>query len=200
MAASAAASISLGSMMPILQFEDRQEWRLSGPQHPWNLAPSKELDAAWDELLYGLNIRVTPSEVRRLNDTLTNPIRVENGDYLAGLGVFHHLHCLNNIRKALQRDYYAPEIASSSHPEAWEAGHSDHCINAIRESLMCHANTAAYMIEWAEDPHAFLGIQLTSSAVTTCVNWDSLNSWARKRALVKGTFKLQPPLKESTHN
>lgn len=71
-----------------------------------------------------LNIRIKPAELDRLGENKTNRVRVNNGDYLGALGVFHHLHCLNNLRRVLHWDYYGPRLAHTTHPEGFEDGHS----------------------------------------------------------------------------
>jgi len=67
----------------------------------------------------------------------------------------------------------------------------DHCIDSIRQALMCHANTQLFSFEWNDHVRLPAGPELKTDSVTTCVNWDSLDSWARKRALVMGQFKYR---------
>lgn len=53
---------------------------------------------------------------------------------------------------------------------------------------MCHANTDVYTAEWLNDTHHPLNKDLKTSKHATCVRWESLDSWARQRALVPGTY------------
>ncbi|KAF2962725.1 hypothetical protein GQX73_g10846 [Xylaria multiplex] len=92
----------------ILEYEDRKEWYKQG--HPWDLPPSDEIDEAWDKLLFSLNIRVSPEEMSSIGANTTNRVQVNHGDYLGALGVFHYLHCLNNLRKVIHWDYYGPSL------------------------------------------------------------------------------------------
>ncbi|GAB1319328.1 hypothetical protein MFIFM68171_09538 [Madurella fahalii] len=170
----------------VLRYEERHEWERL--RHPWNLEPSDELDAVWNELLYALNVRVTSSELDMVGEDKTNRVQVNGSDYAGVLGVFHHLHCLNNLRRVVHWDYYGPRLANAKHPEGYSKEHSDHCIDTLRQALMCHANTAIYTAEWTDDPHSPVNKELRSDAVTTCVNWDALNGWARQRALVPGHY------------
>jgi hypothetical protein len=48
---------------------------------------------------------------------------------------FHYLHCLNYIRKSIDIDHY-PDLVE---PGTWRI-HLGHCINSIREYLMCKAD------------------------------------------------------------
>lgn len=79
---------------------------------------------------------------------------------------------------------------------------TDHCIDSIRQAIMCHANTAAYTAEWVEDhenegnnndkSHLPVIDKLRPDAITTCVKWDGLDNWARQRALVPGKYRFLP--------
>ncbi|KAK3328592.1 hypothetical protein B0T19DRAFT_424970 [Cercophora scortea] len=173
-----------------LRYEERREW--GGLEHPWNLAPSDELDAAWNDLLYAMNFRATPEDLDAVGENKTDRVRVVGGDYAAVLGVYHHLHCLNNLRRVIHWDYYGPRLAGTRHPEGYSKEHSNHCIDVIRQSLMCHPNTAIYTAQWQDDPHSPISNAIKSDAVTTCVKWDSLEGWARQRALVPGNYFYLP--------
>ncbi|KAK8010984.1 Protein of unknown function DUF3328 [Apiospora arundinis] len=176
----------------VIEYEEKQEWYTL--EHPWNMKPSPELDDLWEDLLYALNIRVTPEELYRLNKNSTNRIQVDGGDYLGVLGVYHHLHCLNNLRRLVHWDYYESmfgEEESNGHGP-FDKGHSDHCINAIRQALMCHANVELHTGIWVYDPQRPQASQLGSHSQATCVKWDSLNNWARSRALVPGEYTYRP--------
>ncbi|QSZ36857.1 hypothetical protein DSL72_006740 [Monilinia vaccinii-corymbosi] len=173
-----------------LKFEQRPEWLRIQP--PWNQPPSDEVDSAWDELLFSLNIRISSEELSLLNENKTNLVRVTGGDhgknYVGVIGVYHHIHCLNNIRRMLSWDYYEPKFAHQKHTEGFSKEHAHHCLDTIRQALMCHANTALYTSEWDSRTH-MPSRDLRSGAVTTCVQWDSLDTWARQRALVPGHYK-----------
>ena len=65
---------------------------------PYQGAPSNETDRLWKELYnFGLT-RISMDEAAQLVDR-TVPIPGEPGNYMITLSVFHHLHCLNMIRK-----------------------------------------------------------------------------------------------------
>ncbi|KAI1378117.1 hypothetical protein F4677DRAFT_444029 [Hypoxylon crocopeplum] len=173
-----------------LQFEERKEWYPF--QYPWNQPPSSELDSTWNDLLYALNIRVSRDEMSRLGLNTTNRVQVNRGDYFAALGVFHYLHCLNNLRKVVHWDYYGPQIAGSGSQEAFGKEHSDHCIDVLRQAVMCHANVQVNTAEWVDEDNFLGGKELRSDSKATCVKWDSVDGWARPRALKSGKFSFRP--------
>ncbi|KAH8589388.1 hypothetical protein B0O99DRAFT_337811 [Bisporella sp. PMI_857] len=63
--------------------------------------PSPKIDDAWEELLKGQYVVLNETEAMNLD----NPVPIE-GMYLAEVEVMHSLHCLNAIRKEINRDYY----------------------------------------------------------------------------------------------
>ncbi|KAI0113113.1 hypothetical protein F4814DRAFT_449560 [Daldinia grandis] len=199
-----------------VRYEEKQEWYTL--REPWDKDPSDELDDQWEDLLYALNIRVSPREMAQLGSNLTNRIQVDGGDYLGVMGVYHHLHCLNNLRRIVHWDYYESRVADVGSTGPFGKGHSgkpidppmskeyqayiyhptDHCINAIRQALMCHANTEIHTGQWIYDPDRPQASKLGSHSVTTCVKWDSLNNWARSRALRSGEYTYRPvPIDET---
>ncbi|CAJ2507262.1 Uu.00g084480.m01.CDS01 [Anthostomella pinea] len=141
-----------------LQFEERREWY--PPQDPWNQEPSEEVDAAWSELLYALNVRVSKEELASLGNNTMNRVQVNGGDYLGAVGVFHYLHCLNNLRKLVHRDYYETRFPGFGDQAAFGTGHADHCIDVIRQAVMCHANTGMHTAEWVDEDNELGGKEL----------------------------------------
>ncbi|KAI0850492.1 hypothetical protein F5Y00DRAFT_260365 [Daldinia vernicosa] len=173
-----------------LKFEERLEWY--PPSFPWNLEPSDELDAAWDDLIYAIDVRVTGDEMNLLGKNTTNRVQVNRGDYLGSIGVYHHLHCLNNLRMIIHWDYYESRWANYTHPEAFGKGHSDHCINILRQAIMCHPNTAITTFEWVDEVNQLDGKEQRLEAASTCAIWGSIDGWARQRALIPGEFTYRP--------
>ncbi|KAI9710949.1 MAG: hypothetical protein M1820_002386 [Bogoriella megaspora] len=87
-----------------LIYETRTYPNLSG-NHLWG-PPSPTLEAAWNELLEGINIRVTTAELEAARqDSVKLPI---GGGHLAWLSMHHNLHCLRHVHKYTYRDFYEP--------------------------------------------------------------------------------------------
>jgi len=63
---------------------------------PFAGPPSPELDAAWQNLLAPMHIRITEEELQQ--DNQTSVALTEGGGFLGWLGVFHELHCI--VRRA----------------------------------------------------------------------------------------------------
>ncbi|OTA91448.1 hypothetical protein M434DRAFT_388647 [Hypoxylon sp. CO27-5] len=174
----------------LLEFEERQAWYPL--QHPWNQGPSDEVDELWGDMLYALNLRITQEEVDFLGLNTTNRVRLNGGDYLGVIGGYHHLHCLNNMRIAIHWDYYEAKYGNYARQDVFSREHSDHCIDTLRQALMCNPNTEIHTAEWLDRPHELGDKELSGQSTTTCVEWDSLDKWARPRALRPGEYSFRP--------
>ncbi|KAK3329255.1 hypothetical protein B0H66DRAFT_634462 [Apodospora peruviana] len=183
---------TLPTLKQELRYVEKPSWEIVVP-YPWNLSPSEELDEAWNDLLLPTNIRVSGSELDSVNENRTTAVKVNGGggdDYLGVLGVYHNLHCLNMIRRKLSWDYYESRTPSNR-LELTEPPHLAHCIDLIRQALLCRPNTAIFVSDYVNDPVQYTSDDIRSSANVQCVNWDSLHGWAKKRALLPGKYKYR---------
>ncbi|KAF2872026.1 hypothetical protein BDV95DRAFT_635637 [Massariosphaeria phaeospora] len=127
-----------------------------------------------------------------LQENTTNRAQVLNGDYAGILGVFHHLHCLDTIRRVLHWDHYGPRASEQAlRSGVYSKEHSDHCLDGLRQAVMCHANTDFYSAEWISDSTQPMSKELRSEGKQRCVNWESLDVWARSRALIPGHYNYR---------
>ena len=107
-------------------------------------------------------------------------------DYRALIEVFHQLHCLDVIRQYTWREYYPkhPDTVSvpfllTSENEMMARMHVDHCIEALRLSLMCHGDTTPYLLRI--DPQSPSGISPDFSMHHKCVKFEPLVDYMRKQ-------------------
>lgn len=134
--------------------------------------PGPENEKAWHDLMDSMGIRVTAEELAVHNQ---QSVPLPNGGYLAWLGVFHELHCVKLLRHWSWRDYY-PEFANmTAFEQAHNMVHIDHCIEILRSSALCRADTEALSVfKWNEkSPKPIFD---TKRVDHRCVNWDSLMS------------------------
>ncbi|KAG6915681.1 hypothetical protein DXG01_010470 [Tephrocybe rancida] len=132
-------------------------------------APSPEVDAAW-ESLYNFGISQIPLEQAQqlVNSTLPTPL--DSSKYLVGIDVFHHLHCLNMIRKALHPEYYPPD---SREDEEERQGHLGHCVNSLRQSLQCNADISPIIWRKLENKRILPRFDIVHS----CRDFDKIREW-----------------------
>ncbi|KAL1967380.1 hypothetical protein VTN77DRAFT_3165 [Rasamsonia byssochlamydoides] len=165
-----------------------------------------EVDRAWDNITNGPTggaIGITKEQWEAVNPYHEWPVMleepVETGQYLASLDVFHQLHCVDLLRKSLHREYYDKHEGSfAGAPEAVVQGHLEHCIETLRQTLMCHGDISLLTYNWVkgrEMPYP------NFNTIHTCKKWDTLVAWNQQRdisSLWKGGTKVKeyvPPTK-----
>ncbi|PHH86940.1 hypothetical protein CDD83_9555 [Cordyceps sp. RAO-2017] len=148
--------------------------------------PSLEQEKAWDALVEPTYFNLSREELARAGESAEAVVEVASGGYLAALGVYHELHCLQQLRYWLYRDQYYPDAAGAQGPRGMRP-HLDHCLETLRLTVMCRANTALYTFNWREPTRAKPALQSSSRSV--CVKWSSVQDWAYSRKL-----PFRPPL------
>jgi hypothetical protein len=107
--------------------------------------------------------------------------------YVIMLDVFHQLHCLNVVRKALSPSHY-----TLSHPghdgedELLGFHHVDHCVDSLRQSLMCSVDVTPLVWQWSDERQKYLE---KAQVPHTCRNFNAVKEWAANNAL-KEKFSL----------
>lgn len=156
-------------------------------KNPYRGEPRPELDEAWHELLRYSNIRVSADDLRRINRTSVQ-LSDGSGSYGAQLDVYHQLHCLKYIRRSLHPAAYPP-VESNDTIKV----HIDHCLDTLRQHVMCHADIALVTFDWIDGyrkPFPNFNIE------HECRSFDAVNSWAREHAydIFDGKSLIHPQL------
>lgn len=100
------------------------------------------------------------------------------GGYIAATIGSHQLHCLHYIWQDHYIDYLAKTQDKKQRvPELYER-HYEHCVDYIRQSLMCQFDTGIIPYNWVLDHQ-----NPTPNANThhKCVDWDALQIWLKDR-------------------
>jgi hypothetical protein len=157
--------------------------------------PSPAIDAAWEKLLRYQYPAVSDEEIASnpalsFSPTDKHPI---TGKYYGALDVFHNLHCLNMVRRQLDKDYYGGHMEKThgkgmkmeSSFDAAEKDHLYHCMNHIRQSLQCRPDlspAAMHVFVDTDGSQFFLGNAKSHS----CYDWQSIMDWAEARESTLG--------------
>ncbi|KAH7881227.1 uncharacterized protein C8R40DRAFT_1164633 [Lentinula edodes] len=131
--------------------------------------PSPEVDAAWASL-YEFALNKVPRNEAILMTNQTYPILGEEGYYMIALDVFHQLHCLNEMRKAMYPEYY-PITGEGIHTP-----HMQHCISSLRQSITCSADITPIVWQWSNKSKA---AKERSDVVHTCRDFQKITDWAQ---------------------
>jgi hypothetical protein len=151
--------------------------------------PSPAVDAAWDELsLETLEMTtISRSQFFQLGHDLRLLARVPESwglgadRYFAQIQVFHLIHCLDEVRKQMNYDYYYAKQYGELGPPPEFLAHKNHCLHMLLENLLCQSSSGVITHNWRETYHVPLADW--KSPTRTCRNFDTLWDWVRSHAV-----------------
>ncbi|KAI9686436.1 MAG: hypothetical protein M1822_003783 [Bathelium mastoideum] len=180
-------------LIDVVEYEDRDFDNDFDHKTKYRGPPTPELEQAWHELWFYGGIEIPKEKIGELNRTedLTykgtlKPSPSGNG-YHALIEVFHQLHCLNLIRQFTWRDYYKAHPDRVKIPadlmvdDVGSRMHVDHCIEALRITLMCHGDTTPYFV--MDNPDAPFGMQADFSPHHKCVKFEPLVEYVKSNTI-----------------
>ncbi|KAF7430918.1 hypothetical protein PC9H_006633 [Pleurotus ostreatus] len=169
-------------------FDDEEPSVFDGPS-------TDAMDKAWTDL-YDIYTYAISSLTEEENKHLPDPTVPSFGNMsrlYGGLDVFHQLHCLDYVRMAIEPERYGnshskhslrgKRRASKDLPHVSDAEHVSHCIDMIRQSLMCSADISViswYMPEASSPEHTPKPLPRFDQT-RMCRDFDGLRDWARSR-------------------
>ncbi|KAI2630946.1 hypothetical protein GGR54DRAFT_177870 [Hypoxylon sp. NC1633] len=147
-----------------------------------------DVDTAWDEISAIGDTMISREEMINLGLSpdsslaITDPRDGKPG-YRVAVEVFHQLHCLNLLRQNVYKDHYAPLGGDTSAPTRDLRGHLDHCIDALRQFVMCQGDIGVFSFDFPfndGDPWP------NYSTPHTCRNFDSIRQWGIDHTVPRG--------------
>lgn len=167
-----------------------------------------EVDAAWKSLGADFSaVRIPASEAAESN-IRADQVKIKEkygGGYPANVEGLHHLHCLNLLRKALpwNMEYYKAmgmgPFANEDHilkahvsKLCSQSFHltrkltlysTAHCLDIIRQQLMCNVDIGVLGQVWYQPPEADIEPFVDFNTVHTCRNFEVVRDWAEKHQL-----------------
>ncbi|KAJ5050927.1 uncharacterized protein L3040_002794 [Drepanopeziza brunnea f. sp. 'multigermtubi'] len=146
--------------------------RISDPLQPVYIGnDTGNIDREWHKIIYPADLPLSDEETKYVGGKLQrNPV---SGKFTIELEVFHSLHCLNMVRKRVYSELY-PEMLTDN-----ARIHVDHCIESLRELIMCEGNMTPIPLEWSEK-----GKRMNPNYSTThsCRNFNMLKDYAVERS------------------
>ncbi|KAF2726647.1 hypothetical protein EJ04DRAFT_452917, partial [Polyplosphaeria fusca] len=125
----------------------------------------------------------TAEEVAVNGFSIVDSVKVQNGGYVAVLGVYHQLHCLNQIRNFLYlRASGATDKPLSDEQLGNNHHHIEHCIEDLRVSAMCTADLRLYTFTWPKEEN-FTFLDAHTNTPRKCVDWTQLEQWSLRRKI-----------------
>lgn len=165
------------------------------PPSVWRIRAGPEADAAWKSIdSDGVwPIIITADEVRRIGkDPRTvakAPPFLGYGDeaYVAGVDVFHHIHCLNFIRRELSYKHYWEEKEGPWPGSEVHVSHVDHCMNVLRQVLECSGSVDMVTFNWVEGKK-FPQPDFNNNKV--CRDFGKLREWTMENMVTPHMFEI----------
>ncbi|KAJ4305535.1 hypothetical protein N0V90_001066 [Kalmusia sp. IMI 367209] len=151
------------------------------PHTPYTGYPNAENNRAWEELIEPIFFNATDAELIAAGTPLSSAVRLAEGGHVGSLAVYHELHCLRRIRLHLYSEVYFPNITSEEREH--DRQHLDHCIETLRQSVMCRADQGVYTFFWSPKyPNAEKPLTRSDSP-RKCVDWTQFEAWTKKRMI-----------------
>ena len=145
-----------------------------------------KVDAAWNELLDNINLRVSSAELLNQGPNITS-IELPHGGHLAWLGVFHELHCIKILWKMNYREHYLPNMTISQLLD--HQVHVDHCIDQLREATMCRADTESLTtFNWEANYNKPLLSR--NRPLHRCTDWQALMTSLKSRVVPQEEIQM----------
>ncbi|PPJ50523.1 hypothetical protein CBER1_05508 [Cercospora berteroae] len=141
--------------------------------------PTPAWEDAMHSLLEGTLIRVSQEELDILDG---DSVPLKDGGFATGLGVAHNIHCVKKIKQFMYFDYFYPDVEAGSGHYKYLQHHADHCLNFLRQSVMCHMDTSLYTLVWAPGEDGKDVIKHRAPAEQKCVSWDKMQEWMQGRS------------------
>ncbi|KAI0151866.1 hypothetical protein GGR57DRAFT_513842 [Xylariaceae sp. FL1272] len=165
---------------------------------PYMGFPTDETDKLWSDLYNLVAVSKISEQKARLLPHPTIPIPGTK-DYLVQLDVFHQLHCLNDLRKLLYPERFPGMEALKREDGTYdrdnhEFRHWDHCVDALRQTLMCHADISP--VAWRLNVPIRKMIIPRLSTTHTCRNFSKIHEWAREHSAGDWNFNVTADIAE----
>jgi len=126
--------------LPAVEYESVTFEGQIAAKNKYRGTPTLELDKAWLHIsMNAPGVRLFEKDFEAMGKSVSDKsyhrIPKENGGgYLGMTEVFHLLHCLDSIRRATYPEYYPERLKEN---QFGLRIHDDHCIDIIRQRLMC---------------------------------------------------------------
>ncbi|PLB35155.1 oxidase ustYa family protein [Aspergillus candidus] len=148
---------------------------------------SPEVDEAWEALGTDYRPLRVPPEAAEEAGIAHDQVKINEkygGGYPANLEGLHHLHCLNLLRKSLYYNYdYYHDLGQGAfvNDDYIVKRHVSHCMDIIRQQLMCTADTGVLgqIWVWPDGPKPFVDFNTKHK----CKNYDAIRQWAHDNQL-----------------
>ncbi|KAF2820824.1 hypothetical protein CC86DRAFT_303992 [Ophiobolus disseminans] len=161
---------------------------LMPPDPAWSRQmPGPEADEVWDEILIDRFIPVTREQIIKLGKDPKTAVQLRDSDwhlgdnaYMAGLDIFHQLHCVDLLRRTAYSAYYNETPPLRTERPRIAEYHVNHCVDLIVQQLTCSANYHMFTMHWVKKERY---PSPDFSVHRKCPNFQNLWDWRQRNTL-----------------
>ncbi|KAI1126938.1 hypothetical protein F5Y10DRAFT_266649 [Nemania abortiva] len=139
--------------------------------------PNEQNDAAWNHITSVGVIGISDDEAERLRPIGTTRSHKGKGPYMVEVAMFHQLHCLKSLRSQLW-EFEGNLSSNDSDTSKQRQNHFDHCLDYLRQVIMCHGDLTPITFEWNEEVNGYLAHH---GDIAKCRNFERVFHWAQGR-------------------
>ncbi|EZF78262.1 hypothetical protein H105_00656 [Trichophyton soudanense CBS 452.61] len=153
--------------------------------HIWRRWVGDDVDQAWLDLGVEYTPVAIPYEDRALYGLQEGQVKMMEkygGNFVAHIEVFHHLHCLDVLRKISYYGYehYLKKGGSLfTNDEKTVKHHAAHCLDILRQQIMCTADTSVFGQWWVKGIGPFVDFNTKHQ----CKDYEIIRSWGEKHQI-----------------
>ncbi|KAL2063651.1 hypothetical protein VTL71DRAFT_5456 [Oculimacula yallundae] len=154
----------------------KEQFHETSMTSPFQGRPNKTSEEAWHHMLSVGIVSITEEENSRL-PFKTAPNFFKENEYVVELNIFHQLQCLYGLRQQLYNSRHL-DWKNNEAVTFWEF-HMNHCIEHLRETLMCNADITPQRFDWDEASRNYILDRHQQFPI--CKNWADIWNWAEGR-------------------
>ncbi|KAH8756475.1 hypothetical protein F5882DRAFT_481708 [Hyaloscypha sp. PMI_1271] len=152
--------------------------------------PRPELEEAWGNLLGNMNIRLSLEDLKAFNRE-EDAVQLPDGSgYIGSLNIYHEIHCVKWLHTHIYQEHYFPNLTDAKREE--NRLHSEHCLNQLRATAMCHGDVGMITYKWGNDSRK----PKAAATAHQCIDYDRLVEWTNERTvdMFQPGFLIHPTL------
>jgi hypothetical protein len=137
---------------------------------------------------------ITANEVRAIGKDPEKAVRFPeeygfgSDAYMASVEVFHHIHCLDKLRREISYGHYWEGTEGPAPGSKLHQAHTAHCIDVLIQSLMCTGSVDMITYNWVEGRSM---VMADFNNNKTCRNFDALLGWVNENSVTMNDTSLR---------
>ena len=107
---------------------------------------------------------------------------------MATVEVFHHIHCLDKLRREISYRHYWEEVEGPAPGSAMHEAHTMHCIDVLAQALKCTGSVDIVTFNWVEG-RSMMFPDFENQKV--CRDFDAILGWVNANGVEMDNARLK---------